>query len=104
MLDVRDGHVGLGRAQAIAGAFELGARFLRQTPRTLRGTLRVLDPRKQKQALPAAERLPERGEIALAALNRAARFFVAAQQILNLAGYSLALGLAQSIVLFDEHL
>ena len=73
---MRDRRVRLRGAQAIAGALELGARLLGQAPRALRRALGVLDPAEQQQALPAAERLIERREVALAALRwspRAAR-------------------------------
>src|SRR4051812_37676945 len=64
----------------------------------------MLDPRQQQQALAAPERLTQGGEVPLTALDRAARFFVTAEQILNFAGHCLALGLAERVVLLDEHL
>src|SRR6187431_3459634 len=64
----------------------------------------MFDPRQQEQALAAAERLAERCEISLAALDRAARFFVAAEQVLDFASDGLALGLAEGVILLDEHL
>src|SRR3954463_12637386 len=64
----------------------------------------MFDPRQQEQALSATKCLPESREIAFAALDGATRFFVAAEQVLDFTRDGLALGLAERVVLLDEHL
>src|SRR6187551_3523824 len=102
MLDVRDRYVGLRGAEAVAGALELVARFLCQPARAIRRTFGVLDPAEQQQALAAPDRLIQRREVALAALDRESRALVVAELELDLARDRLAQRLAKHVVTFFE--
>src|SRR5687767_15822036 len=98
MLDVGERGVDLRQAQPVTRLIELGARLQREPARALGGTLRVIDPGQEEQALPAPERLPELGEVSFGVLNVVSSVHVVAEQILDLARDRLALSLAEQLV------
>src|SRR5690606_26744887 len=96
--------LGLGDADAVAGALELRPRLVGQPPRALRDPLGVFDPAEQQQALSTAQGLAELGEVLFAGRHHFARAVVAAEQILDLADDRLALGLPAHVLQLDEDL
>src|SRR6478735_1707260 len=99
---MRERRVCLRHTQAIADALELSTRLQSEPPAAFDGTLGMLDPAGQKQALTAAEWLVDGGKIALAFGHVAAGRFAAAEQIADLRQHGFGLCATEQVSAFRE--